>query len=210
MRRWFVMLMLLGAAVPVSAQQPTPVTDTDAIANHLVPGDIVRLRIWREESMSGDYTVDVDGEVVLPRLGPWSVTARDPDAIRAELVEAYGRYLRTPSIEVTFLRRVAVSGAVQRPGVYHIDPTMTIRDALVQAGGATSVGRMDRIDLIRDGEVIQAQLRPDVQILQSPVRSGDELRVPERSWLSRNVNATVGIAGALLSFAAVLIVAGSN
>jgi protein involved in polysaccharide export with SLBB domain len=107
---------------------------------------------------------------------------------------------------VTFLRRINVGGAIQKPGVYHAEPTMTVRDVLLEAGGPTMTGRTDRVELIRDGTVIQARLRQDVPIVESPIRSGDQLYVPERSWLSRNTNAAVGIGSALLSFAATMII----
>lgn len=174
--------------------------------NYLAPGDIVRLRIWREESMSGEYPVDADGNVVLPRLGVWPVTGKDPTGLRTELVEAYSRYLRSPAIEIVFLRRIVVGGAVQRPGVYHVDPTMTVRDVVLQAGGPTPLGSPDRVELVRDGEEIEAQIRQDAPILESAIRSGDQLYVPERGWLSRNTNAAVGIGGALLSFVATMII----
>lgn len=209
MRSLLYLLLLfaaVGVAAPASAQETVPTAAPSAAPNFLEPGDVIRLRIWREESMSGEYRVDADGTVVLPRLGPWPVTGKEPDALREELVEEYGRYLRTPSIEIVFLRRINVGGAVQRPGVYHIDPTMTVRDVLLQAGGAAPIGRTDRLELIRDGVVIQAELRQDLPIVESPIRSGDQLYVPERSWLSRNTNAAVGIGGALLSFAATMII----
>lgn len=179
--------------------------------NYLEPGDIIRLRIWREETMSGEFRVDTDGRAVLPRLGPWTVVGKEPVALRNELIEEYSKYLRSPAIEITFLRRINVGGAVQRPGVYHVDPTMMIQDVLLEAGGPTPWGRTDRVELVRDGQTIQAQMRVDLPVVESPVRSGDQLFVPERSWLSRNTNAAVGIGGALLSFVATMIIlAASN
>ena len=188
-----------GAATAQSEAPPTS-------ANQLEPGDMIRLRIWREENMSGDYRVDGEGLAVLPRLGPWPVAGKDATALKNELVGAYARYLRTPSIEVTFLRRINVGGAVQKPGVYHMEPTMTVRDVLLEAGGPTPVGRTDRVELIRDGNLVQARLRQDLPIVESAIRSGDQLYVPERSWLSRNTNAAVALGGALLSFAATMII----
>jgi protein involved in polysaccharide export with SLBB domain len=190
------------AVDPAAAQHPAP----PSVQNYLEPGDVIRLRIWREENMSGEFRVDADGGVVFPRLGAWPVGGKDAVVLKAELIEAYARYLRTPSIEVTFLRRINVGGAVQKPGVYHVDPTMTVRDVLLEAGGPTPLGRTDRVELIRDGNVIHARLRQDLPIVESPVRSGDQLYVPERSWLARNTNAAVGIGGALLSFAATMII----
>jgi protein involved in polysaccharide export with SLBB domain len=199
-----IVVMLLLSAAPAAAQD-APAT-TAAAANYLEPGDRILLRIWREESMSGEYRVDTDGVVVFPVIGARQVTGKDPAALRAELIAEYGRVLREPAIELTYLRRILVGGAVLKPAVYFIDPTMTVRDALLEAGGATPVGRTDRIELIRDGRTIQADLRVDLPIVESPVRSGDQLYVPERSWIARNTNAAVGLGGALLSFAATMII----
>jgi protein involved in polysaccharide export with SLBB domain len=195
--------MTAGAA---TAQTAAPSSTT----NHLEPGDKILLRIWREENMSGEFRVDADGTVVFPRLGAWPVRDKDAALLKTELIDAYARYLRSPAIEVTFLRRVNVGGAVQRPGVYHIDPTMTVRDALLEAGGSTPLGRTDRVELIRNGEVIHARLRQDLPIVESPIRSGDQLFVPERSWLSRNTQAAVGIGSALLGFLATMIILASS
>lgn len=201
----------------LTAQQPPPDTVRTAVQppaagqNYLEPGDVIRLRIWREENMSADFTVDADGIVVFPRLGPRQVTGKNPSTLKDELVVEYSRLLRTPSVELTFLRRINVGGAVQRPGVYYMDPTMSVRDVLLEAGGATPSGRTDRIELVRDGEVIQARLRQDQAIVESPIRSGDQLFIPERNWAARNIGAVVGIGGALLSFTATMIIlAASN
>lgn len=203
------LVVVITGTAPAAAQQTSPPDEVGVAitaGNHLEPGDVIRLRIWREETMSGEFRVDAEGAVVFPRIGTLQVTQKDPLELKAELVQAYERYLREPSIEVTFLRRISVGGAVQRPGVYHIEPTMTIRDVLLEAGGATPIGRTDRIELIRGDQVLQARLRQDLPVVESPIRSGDQLYVPERNWLSRNTNAAVGIGGALLSFAATMII----
>lgn len=203
------LVAVIAGTAPAAAQQTSPPDEAGVAVtagNYLEPGDVIRLRIWREETMSGEFRVDVEGTVVFPRIGTLQVTQKDPVELKAELVQAYERYLREPSIEVTFLRRISVGGAVQRPGVYHIEPTMTIRDVLLEAGGATPIGRTDRIELIRGDQVLQARLRQDLPVVESPIRSGDQLYVPERSWLSRNTNAAVGIGGALLSFTATMII----
>ena len=203
----FLLTVCICAADSVAAQEE-PVA---AAPNHLQPGDRIRLRVWREADMSDEFRVGTDGTVVFPRLGARTVIGKDPDTLMRELMEDYGRVLRTPAIEITFLRRINVGGAVQRPGVYYIDPTMTVQDVLLEAGGATPLGRTDRIELIRGGDLIEAKLRQDIQVVESPIQSGDQLFVPERNWLSRNTSAAVGIGGAILSFVATMIIlAASN
>lgn len=192
----------IAAAVALAASMgacahtpPPPPPEIEMGAEPLVlfPGDMVRLKVWRGDNMNGDYLVNNDGTAVFPLLGPWPVTGKSADSLKAELVAEYGKYLRTPSIEVLPLRRVAITGAVQKGGLYPVDPTMTLADALALAGGATPQGDPNKVDLIRDGRVIRAELRQDVRILELPIRSGDQLFVPERSWITRNASVIASI-----------------
>ena len=183
---------ILAASIAACAHRPPP-PELGPEPLVLYPGDMVRLRVWRGDNMNGDYLVNNDGTAVFPLLGPWPVTGKSADSLKAELVAEYGKYLRTPSIEVTPLRRVAITGAVQKGGLYPVDPTMTLADALALAGGATPQGDPNKVDLIRDGRVIRAELRQDVRILELPIRSGDQLFVPERSWITRNASVIASI-----------------
>ncbi len=150
------------------------------------PGDVVRLRIWREPDLSGDFPIDETGVVVFPRIGPVQVTSESPASLRTKLIGAYRPYLAHSAIDVTLLRRVQVLGAVRNPGLYPVDPTMTIADALAVAGGATPQGNPAKLELVRQGKKLSVDLSPGTRIADSPIRSGDQLYVPERSWISRN------------------------
>jgi polysaccharide export outer membrane protein len=194
----FLVAMLFATASPLAAQQ-SAASPGGAV---LRPGDVVKLLIWREEDFSGEFPVALDGSVVLPRIGRQEVTGESPDALRTRWLKEFERYLRNPSIEITFLRRVTVLGAVREAGLKHVDPTMTIAQALALAGGTTPDGATDRIVLMRDGEQIQT-VTERMRIAETPLRSGDQLFVPERSWISRNT----GIVAALISGAASIVVA---
>lgn len=193
------------AAAPAAAQQPSPPPSADAgvRADALRPGDVVRVRIWREPDLSGEFAVDGDGTVVFPKLGPRPVTGESTGTLRDRLVAEYAEYLTHPSIEVTLLRRLQVLGAVRSPGLYPVDGTMTVADALALAGGATPAGDLRRVELIRGGERVRAHLEVDGTIAGSPIRSGDQLFVPERSWMSRNT----GVVAAIASTGATVILA---
>jgi len=147
---------------------------------------MVRLRIWREPDLSGEYPVDERGEVVFPKIGPMLVTRLSADSLRLQLVQTYSTYLRDPSIEVTLLRRVNVLGAVRTPGLYQVDQTQTVADVLAKAGGAMPDGRPDRVELIRDGARVGIRLDRKAKLFDSRIQSGDQLWVPQRSWFARN------------------------
>jgi polysaccharide export outer membrane protein len=169
------------------------------------PGDVVRVKIWQEPDLSGDFTVDRKGIVVLPRLGPWDVSSESAETLEAKLIEAYTPFLKHTSIDVTLLRRIQILGAVRNPGLYPVDPTMTLSDALAAAGGATEDGRSKKVELIRGGRQLSVDLSGDTRLADASVRSGDQLYVPERSWFSRNAaflgGAITGVLGLAIAIA---------
>jgi len=181
-------LLPILLVVSLRAQEPPA---TSAPASLLQPGDMVRLKIWREPDLSGDYAVDESGQVVFPKIGPLTVTRISADSLKSVLITTYATYLRNPSVEVTLLRRVNVLGAVRNPGLYQVDPTMTLVDVLAMAGGPTPNAARDRVDLLRQGEREPLQLKVESRVADVPVHSGDQFIVPERSWMARNSAALV-------------------
>lgn len=161
----------------------------------LRPGDAIRLRIWREPDLSGEFPVDESGVVVLPKIGPKRVIDQHPDSLREWLIRSYAAYLKNPSIEVQVLRRIQVLGAVKNPGLYPVDPTLTVADALALAGGVTPDGQTNKVELRRHGEPVSGQLTGRQLIGNSPIQSGDQLFVPQRSWFSRNPGIIIGVLG---------------
>lgn len=198
-------ILAMATASPLHAQSDSSVVASPAPEHHQVlrPGDVIRLKIWREPELSGDYIVDIDGNVIFPMIGPYRVVDESPESLKEELLEAYREYLRNPSIEIMPLRRVNVLGAVKAPGLYPIDATMTLADVLALAGGSTPQGDPDKIKLIRDGEAITTRLSQRSRVIDLPIRSGDQLFVPERNWVSRNS----GVVAATISASVSLIIA---
>ncbi|HUP89494.1 MAG TPA: polysaccharide biosynthesis/export family protein, partial [Longimicrobiales bacterium] len=187
MKRFLFIFIVLAA--PVAARAQTMRQDS------LRAGDVVRLWIWREKDLSGDFPVPETGTIVFPKIGPVKVTGRNTIELKDTLLASYQKYLRNPSIEVTYLRRVNVLGAVKDPGVYPLDETMTIAMALALAGGTRPDGRPDEVQLIRDGKKLTGSISQQTKIADLPIRSGDQLFVPERSWAARNT----GLISTLLS-----------
>ncbi len=206
--RRFAMRQILRAAsflalcwpIPGSAQQelPPPIVVNDS-THPVRPGDLVRLRIWREEDLSGEFQVDAAGPVVFPRLGEYQVAGETSQSLANRLIDDYRRYLRNPLIEITVLKRVQVLGAVARPGVYNVDPTTTIADALALAGGVSSIGSQDKIRIMRDGAELTTGVSERTMIGDSPIQSGDQIFVPERSLFARNTAVYTTIISAVVT-----------
>ncbi|MGI9628168.1 MAG: polysaccharide biosynthesis/export family protein [Longimicrobiales bacterium] len=170
----------------------------------LVPGDAVRLLVYREEDLSGDYQVDQNGVLVLPLLGERRVEGMTPDSLERTLVTELGRFLETTSIDVIVLRRVAILGEVADPGLYPVDPTITLADALALAGGIGSMGDRNDIRLLREGEELVGRLEESVVLGRTPLRSGDQILVGQRGWFTRNLGLVGVVIGAATSISIAL------
>lgn len=211
MKKVLQILLLAGAAgtaaLPAPAQQPAVKATTQ---DYVQPGDVVKLWIWREEELSGEFLVPETGMVVFPKIGPQQVTAMPMAELRDTLLVEFRKYLRNPSIEISFLRRVNILGAVRKPGVYPLDPTMTVAMAIAMAEGSTPEGRGDRVELLRDGQRLVANINQRTRIAELPIQSGDQLYVPERSWVSRNTALVATVVSGVFGLVSVFIALNSN
>lgn len=183
-----VVLAVLGTLPAARAWSQGPAASdpaTVAVEEPLAPGDAIQLAFWREPQLGGEFPVDENGSVVLPLLGVRSVTRLPASELRRTLLDAYAQQIRNQDVRITLLRRVRILGAVKNPGLYRVDPTMTVVDALALAGGATPQGKPRDVQVYRNGRPLRSHLDVNTQLLQQ-VRSGDQIVVPERSWFARN------------------------
>jgi polysaccharide export outer membrane protein len=164
-------------------------------------GDRVRVKVWREPAFSDSVTVDQRGEVVLPRVGPMRVAGRTISTLQDTLRSRYAEWLRDPTVTVTVYRRVGVQGEVRAPSLYYVDVTMTLREVLAQAGGITEAGNTDDVSIVRDGRTMKLGKWRAGGPLSAELRSGDQVVVGRRSWLSRNALAAVSTLGLVVSVA---------
>jgi polysaccharide export outer membrane protein len=188
------------ATLPISAHsQSTPPRQAGDSAG-LAPGDLIAVTIWREPDLSDTVQVDNAGIAVLPKLGPLTVTGISPDSLQRRLVTEYSQYLQNPSIRITALRRITVWGAVVKPGPYPVDLTMSVTDAVALAGGPTGEGKTDKVELRRGSKRYMIDLSGRTPGAAGvPLRSGDQLVVPEKAWLSRNFGLVIGAIGVATS-----------
>lgn len=197
MRRWILSAWVAGLVLTASSAgaQAPPIT--------LEPGDVLRVEIWREKDLSGDFPVDETGSVTLPLLGEKQVVGIDLPLLKDSLLSEYRIQLRNPSITITPLRRIYVLGEVNAPALYQVDPTISLAGAIAIAGGATEAGDIRKIRVIRGNEVVVDRIEAEKALSAVNIRSGDQIFVGRRNWLDRNstflVSATLSIASIVVS-----------
>jgi protein involved in polysaccharide export with SLBB domain len=188
----------------VSAQPEDTIPDfvLRAVTAHPRPGDRVWFHVWREPKLSDTVMVDERGDVMLPKVGIVNASALTIGAFRDTVRVRIAEFLRDSPIELVVLRRVAVNGEVARPNVYYVDVTTTVRDVIARAGGLNEAGNTNNVVVIRDGQRIPVHDWQRDRSTNSDLRSGDQVVVGRKSWLSMNMlpalSVTTGVGYLLL------------
>jgi polysaccharide export outer membrane protein len=170
----FLLAQLLVAVEPLAAQE-----QFDPGGYRLGTGDKIRLIVFGEQDLGGEYVVDSSGYVRLPLIGQVQAAQMSlrqfESAVEARLKDGY---LKDPkvSVEVTNYRPFYIIGEVNSPGQYPYVNGMTVLNAVALAGGFTYRAKTSRVYIRRnskDGDEIDAEQSAAVQ-------PGDIIRVAER------------------------------
>jgi polysaccharide biosynthesis/export protein len=173
----FVILALGGIAGCTVALPPVPVASPPW---PLGPGDHLRIIVFEQNQLGGEFAVDQDGAVSLPLIGRVRVAGLVPsDAERLIAGRLAGGLVKSPkvNIDVIHYRPVYVYGEVTRPGAYDFAGNPTVVDAVTLAGGFTYRALTDGISIARYGD---PERRRWAASETTPIGPGDTIFVPER------------------------------
>lgn len=184
-----ILAALLTAAVlsacADSAAPPPPnfvTLDAAGIAERtyrLGAGDKLKLTVFGEENLSGQFEVNALGQVPLPLAGEVPAKGLTLDQFRDAVAGRLANgYLKNPkvSVEVLNFRPIYVHGEVKSGGEFAFKTGLKLRDAIAMAGGYTYRANQSYVLVSREGE-------PEVKVpmpSSSPVLPGDNVRIPER------------------------------
>lgn len=176
-------LLVAACATPGADLQPLPET-TAATTYKLGSGDQLRVTVFNDPRLTGDFRVTDTGMVALPLVGAIPVAGRTT----AEAEQAIERSLRSrnlfndPSVavEVTEYRPVFVLGMVERGGQTPYQPGMTVLAAVATMGGFNYRAITDYVSITRINENGVAQEYRGER--DSLLRPGDVVTVYERRF----------------------------
>ncbi len=176
------MVLLLGAVscngVATSFDYRT-LTDPTRQPYKVQSGDMIHVRVLRNENTSGQYAVRPDGKISLPLAGEVEVRGMTMSDVRDRLVHQLKRFIDdAASVVSVSLSRVhgvsySVIGEVTRAGVFQSTRYVTILEALAQAGGLTPYAGGSRIHVIRraaDGQQLNIPA-PYKSLIQDPTEN---------------------------------------
>ena len=201
-----------AAPAPATAAQPQlvpPGTDYQ-----VGPQDVLNVRIYGEEKLSGKIRIDNDGSFPFEYLGRVKAEGMTPAQIEGYLARALGDgYLRNPLVSVEVIeyrsQSVFVTGEVRSPNKYSLPGNSTLMDVLTLAGSVTpSAGNWVQITHMRRGADVlgptvsaEYDVRVNLRDIQTgkaqniQMRDGDTIFVPkaERVWVVGQVRNPQGV-----------------
>lgn len=142
-------------------------------------GDKVRVIVYGEAGLSGEFDVSGAGRVSMPLIGQVEAAGLTLGEFEAAVVRKLrDGYLNNPrvSVEVLNYRPFYIYGEIGSPGQYPYTSGMTVLNAVAVAGGYTYRANQDRVFITRgEGAEVAYPASQAVKILP-----GDVVRVPER------------------------------
>jgi polysaccharide export outer membrane protein len=166
-------------------------------------GDKVRVTVYGEEDLSGEFQIDGNGYVRLPLIGQIQAGGHSAYQLEGNVESALENgYLKNPrvSIEVTTYRPFYIIGQVSRPGQYPYTSNMSALDAVGVAGGFTDHAVESTLYIRHEGEAKENEVPADETV---KIRPGDVVRVEQTSfwavasWLSPATSLALPLAYAL-------------
>ena len=175
----FVSACVLAGCATFDAPQ-VPLEETVVDAYRLDSGDRIRVTVFGQAALSGEFNVDSSGAVALPLVQPVPARGDTPEdfARRLESVLAE-KLLRNPAVavEVTQYRPFYILGEVNRPGQYPYVNGLTVKTAAAIAGGFTYRAATTQVVITRrTGE----EMLEGTAALNASLLPGDTVMVGER------------------------------
>jgi len=177
----------LAFAAPVAraADTPTPAgdrTEESLPAYHLGSGDKVRIIVYGEATLSGEYSVSGSGTISFPLIGDVPATNRTIRDVQSDIEKKLSDgYLLKPQVsaEVLTYRPFYILGEVNRPGEYPYSSGLTVLKAVATAGGFTYRANNRRVYIKSGNGTGESAYNLTTM---TPVAPGDTIRIGERHF----------------------------
>jgi polysaccharide export outer membrane protein len=175
-------LTSLGFFVTAAAE-PAPQTQAASTSDEeykLGSGDQIRITVFNQQDLSGEYTINGSGQIALPLIG--DINAKDLSVKQVEQAIANKLkpdYLLNPKVNVQVLnyRPFYILGEVKEPQSYPYVDGMTYLNAVAIAGGFTYRAKEDHVMVIRMKDPKKQEIRLN---MDERVMPGDVIHVEER------------------------------
>jgi polysaccharide export outer membrane protein len=182
--------VLLGLGCDGETVAPELPPPRNAARIELQPGDVLEIRVFGEDRLSGEYQLAEDGAFTFPFVGRVEAAGVSQGELgeRLRLALANG-WINDPSVTVLVKERanlqVTVLGQVQKPGTVAFSEGLTLVRAVSSAGGLAPLANGRKVRLTRETDAgaatvsINLSAIVDGRAADVPLAPGDIVFVPE-------------------------------
>jgi polysaccharide export outer membrane protein len=185
------LFMAFAGILASAAAHAQEAAGEDAVGDYMLhAGDSITVSVWKELELQRKVIIRPDGRFSFPLAGEVQAAGRSADQIRQDIEGKLTKYIPEAVVAVMVEdvsgNRIYVIGQVTKPGMYVMNPQISVLQALSLAGGGTPFAKLDNISVIRGTGTAQKVLpfRYDQVIegkaLQQNItlQSGDVVLVP--------------------------------
>lgn len=138
---------------PALEKQPPAEVAADSDQYVIGPEDVLYVHVWREEALTKQLPVRMDGKISLPLIDEVQAAGLTPLQLKEGLAEKLKQFIDNPNVSVSVIEanscKVFVSGQVKTPGVYRLRSETTLLQIIPMAGGFTDWANQKKILIIR-------------------------------------------------------------
>lgn len=146
----------------------------------LGPNDQVRVQVYNEPTISGDYMVDGAGFLAIPVAGRVRAIGMTTTQLERQITTKLNSGILKDArvtVQVSGYAPFYIRGEVKKPGEFPYKPGLTLGDAVALAGGYTYRADESRAYVRAAGVGVETARSLDAD---RPVSPGDNIRIPER------------------------------
>ncbi|HWJ59275.1 MAG TPA: polysaccharide biosynthesis/export family protein [Sphingomicrobium sp.] len=120
----------------------------------IAPLDTLSVKVFKSEDLTGDYDVDLAGNISLPLIGEVQAASLTTAELDERLTGRLGeKYLQNPDVAVAVKksssRVVTIDGAVREPGSVPVIQPISLMQAVAMAKGTTDDANPRRVAVFR-------------------------------------------------------------
>jgi protein involved in polysaccharide export with SLBB domain len=143
--------------------QPTPsISDKEYVIGS---GDVLKLSMWGTVEMMNEFTVDTEGRITIPTVGPVFLSGytldKAKDRLKYGMSRSYAGLVGSPptifmDVSISRLRpiRVFIMGEVVNPGGYYVSNFASVFNSLFVVNGPKSSGSIRQVQLMRNNKLV--------------------------------------------------------
>jgi polysaccharide export outer membrane protein len=151
------------------------------VASRLAPGEKLKVTVYGEESLTGEYDINPAGVVTMPLIGGIKAAGRTQSEFAKDIRNRYvrGGFLQDPHVTVAIVlfKPFYVLGEALTPGEYPFRSGLNVHTAVAMAGGFTYRASRNYVLIRHLGDEVWKEYSLAEPV---PIAPGDLIRVPER------------------------------